>query len=672
MRTRASKLVSSTAPSIPISIFRQVSCGRRGASRPSLTSTLLERPETPPDPCAILPFSRDTDFVERGNILDQIHQKCAVPGSRTALVGMGGVGKSQLAIEYAYQIRERSPQTWVFWVHASSARFEQNHQDLARYLKIPGRQDPNADIFQLVHDWLRDKKRAGEWVLILDNFDDADFLFDARSIMNARELVRGADTAHNGKATGLGGGSLQPLVSYLPQCQHGSILVTTRTRDAALKLVEQRDIVTVEPMNETEAIALLQRKLPEQDDSKSVTELAEALEFMPLAIVQAAAYISRRAPRSSVWQYLETFRKSDREKMSLLDSEAGHLRRDKEAKNSIIITWHISFNHIRQIRPSAADLLALMSLFDRQGIPETLVRSQVERLSLLFHRNKDLYKGEKQDSESNEEIDGFEDDVLMLKDYSFISISEGRSKFEMHALVQLAMKTWMEANGQLERWRQHHIKILCAQFPIGEYKKWPICQELFPHVKSAAAQQPLAQESLRDWSSLLHNAAWYAWTVNNRAEAEEMAIQAMEVRKKIFGWEHKDTLDSMAMVSLAYKNKGQWGAVEKLQVQVMEITKKKRGANHLNTLAVENRKKKLRTDHPETLKSMQNLAETFSKQGRLEAAEELELQIFKIRKKKLGADHPDTLTSMNNLAFTWKDQGRDAEAISLMRQCVRL
>ncbi|KAF2177993.1 hypothetical protein K469DRAFT_601143 [Zopfia rhizophila CBS 207.26] len=69
---------------------------------------------------------------------------------------------------------------------------------------------------------------------------------------------------------------------------------------------------------------------------------------------------------------------------------------------------------------------------------------------------------------------------------------------------------------------------------------------------------------------------------------------------------------------------------------------------------------------------MANLASTYRKQGRWDAAEELEVQVMETRKMKLGADHPDTLSSMNNLAFTWKEKGRDAEAISLMRECVQL
>jgi hypothetical protein len=160
-------------------------------------------------------------------------------------------------------------------------------------------------------------------------------------------------------------------MSIVPQSQNGSILITSRSREAALKLIEPSDIITVEPMDEAHALALFKKKLGKQGESQDVAELAAALEFMPLAIAQAAAYISQRAPRYSVQQYLEEFRKSDRKKTSLLNHEGGQLRRDREAKNSIIITWQISFDYILQTRPSAADLLSLMSFFDRQGIPGT-------------------------------------------------------------------------------------------------------------------------------------------------------------------------------------------------------------------------------------------------------------------------------------------------------------
>lgn len=94
----------------------------------------------------------------------------------------------------------------------------------------------------------------------------------------------------------------------------------------------------VDPMHEVEALALFEKKLGKQNDSDAASELATALQFMPLAIVQAAAYISQRAPRCSVRQYLEKFRKSDRNRATFLDFEGGRLRRDRDAKNSIIVT----------------------------------------------------------------------------------------------------------------------------------------------------------------------------------------------------------------------------------------------------------------------------------------------------------------------------------------------
>ncbi|KAK0113069.1 hypothetical protein ONS95_014775 [Cadophora gregata] len=201
-----------------------------------------ERPETPLKPSIVKPFSRDSDFAKRG-ALDQIHQKCAVPGSRTALVGLGRVGKSQLAIEYAYRTRDFSPEKWVFWVHASNAaRFEQSFREVADRVKIPGRQNPTANIFQLVHEWLSDEKK-GKWFLILDNVDDALFLVEAQR------------TGQDGQASNTGIANSRPLVSYLPQCQNGTVLITTRTKLEAVQLVEDHEMIAVGPMSKVDAVA---------------------------------------------------------------------------------------------------------------------------------------------------------------------------------------------------------------------------------------------------------------------------------------------------------------------------------------------------------------------------------------------------------------------------------
>ena len=580
---------------------------------------------------------------------------------------------------------------WVFWVHASNAaRFEQSFRDIADHAKIFGRQNPTANIFQLVHDWLLDD-RKGKWVFILDNVDDASFLVKARS------------TAQDGQTNGIESGNLRPLVAYLPQCPHGSILITTRSRDIALKLVEQRNIIEVEPMNKADALELFASKLGGDDSSNDATELVAALEFMPLAIVQAAAYISQRAPRYSVRDYLRDFQKSDRKRTSLLDREGGQLRRDREAKNSILITWQISFDYIREIRPSAADLLSLMSFFDRQGIPEDLLRSQDEQRNSRQDQEErsngnaidsdDDDNGTSQSSVSN----GFEEDVLALRDYSFISINTDGTTFEMHGLVQLATREWLKAYGQQERWREQFIKNLDSKLPTGGYENWARCQTLFPHAQSAAAQQPEGQDSLKDWASILYKAAWYAWTMGKGVEAENMSIQAMKVRKRILGREHNDTLSSMLIVGLAYKLRGKYDAAEPLYRETLQLREKVLGKEHPNTLTSMNnlaalfdsqgkydlaeplyretlqlREKVLGKEHPNTLTSMNNLAALFYRQGKYDLAEPLYRETLQLREKVLGKEHPNTLTSMNNLALLFDSQGKYDLAEPLYRETLQL
>ena len=95
-------------------------------------------------------------------------------------------------------------------------------------------------------------------------------------------------------------------------------------------------------------------------------------------------------------------------------------------------------------------------------------------------------------------------------------------------------------------------------------------------------------------------------------------------------------------------------------------------AEELEVQVIETRRRVLGAEHPSTLTSMNNLALTFSNQGRWKEAEELGVQVMEISKRVLGAEHPNTLTTMNNLAFVWKDQDWDKEAIALMKECVRL
>jgi tetratricopeptide (TPR) repeat protein len=549
--------------------------------------------------------------------------------------------KSQLAIEYTHQVRSESPTTWVLWVYASNAaRFEQSFRDIADQVKISGRQDPRANIFNLVENWLRDEKR-GRWVLILDNVDDHEFL--------CKSPVTGQGDPKNCPTNV----PTKPLLEYLPRSLNGSVILTSRTREVALRIVDYKDLIEIKPLERSEALELLQRKLQQPGEIQESRQLVEELELMPLAIVQAASYIRNRAPRCSVSQYLRDFQKSDREAIKLLKIEAGHLYRDWEAKSSILVTWQMSFDHIRQTKRSAADLLSLMSFFDRQGISENLLRVQLKSSdSSGFGGLND--SSDDMEVYGSDAVDDFEDDITTLRDFSFISVGKNSGFFTMHRLVQLSTYIWLKIHGQTELWKERFINSLYYRFPTGEFENWGTCQLLFPHVKAAILQRPESPESLRKWATLLYNGAWYASQRGFVADVRNMASRSREQRISLLGAEHEEALSSTAMLAMAWSLEGYWENAEELFMQVVKTSKTELGE-----------------DHPSTLTSMANLASTYSSQGRWEEAEQLDVQVIKASKTKLGEDYPSTLISMANLALTYLNQGRWEEAEKLFMQVIK-
>ena len=574
-------------------------------------------------------------------------------------------------------------------MHASNAeRIEQGYREIAEQVKIAGRKDPQNNIFELVARWLRNETN-GKWLLVLDNADD--------DVVLSMPQASASKAAVSGETSQL----KRPLSAYLPESANSTLVVTTRARSVANKLVEPRDVIAVEAMAETDATALLKKKMDMADIETDMEELVSILEYMPLAIVQAAAYIQQKRSRYkyTVRQYIEEFQKSDKGKTSLLNYEAGHLRRDPEAKNSIIITWQISFTYIREQWPSSADLLALMSFFDRQGIPREALTVQTlkeRRDDGDTDRNDDRDEdvgiqqyGALQGS-SDDDSDQFEEDIDRLQNYSFVSGGADGQTFEMHSLVQLATRTWLAMQREEERWRGEFCRKLNAVFPTGQHENWSRCELLFPHAKAAERQRPANNAYIREWGRILRNAGGYALAKGNYNEAERVCDKSARALKRAFGDNNMDTLTSIATLASIYWNQGRWTEADKLEVQVMKTRKRMLGEEHPDTLTsinnlasiyldqgrwteaeklevqvMKTRKRMLGEEHPDTLTSINNLASIYLNQGRWTEAEKLEVQLIETGKRVLGKEHPDTLTSMNNLAVTYSNQGRETEAEKL-------
>ncbi|KAI0570469.1 hypothetical protein Alg130_11221 [Pyrenophora tritici-repentis] len=237
----------------------------------------------------LVPLPRPQSFVGRTTQLAQLSTHISLQGChRLAIYGLGGCGKTALALEAAYRAGEQQPAHAIFWVPAVSREsFEQAYREIGRRLRIPGITGAKADVKQLVKARLSDEG-FGQWLMVVDNADDVDVLFE----------VVGE------------GRSGDRLIDYLPHSRKGSIVFTTRARKAAIDLAENNVIVLGE-LSEREALEMVRTRLIleqqyQVEDEVTVREFLGMLAFLALAIVQAVAFINRND--STLSGYIRLYR----------------------------------------------------------------------------------------------------------------------------------------------------------------------------------------------------------------------------------------------------------------------------------------------------------------------------------------------------------------------------
>jgi tetratricopeptide (TPR) repeat protein len=490
---------------------------------------------------------------------------------------------------------------------------------MADRLLLPGREDLHADVLQLVHAWLSER-RNGPWLIILDNVDDDSVFFGDNQDSAGMSPMQAVDAANHGR----------PLESFLPQVAHGTILITSRNNIAANNLVGgYGDVVQVEPMEEDEALALLHTRVPFGESSRADAKaLVHALEGIPLAITHAAAYIKTRASTTTISTYLELFRESEVNQVHLLSTkEWKDIRRDYSIRHAVIATWQISFQHIQETEQSAADLLALMSMYDKQGIPRWLLQ------------------------QANASQRDFDDALAPLLSFSLVKTEIGAQALTMHRLVQLSMRRWLEAEGELGRWVKESIHALSAVFPSGDYETRNQCRVLLPHLKEIVGHTTEDREGLEKQADSAVRAGWYLLLMGEYTTAESFLQLSLDIREKVLGQEHPDTLTSVRNLALVLERQGKYDEAE---------------AMHRRDLS----EKVLGREHPDTLTGLNNHGLVLERQGKYNEAEAVHRRDLEVSEKVLG-EHPDTLTSVSNLGLVLERQGKYDEAEAMHRRALK-
>lgn len=544
----------------------------------------------------------------------------------------------------------------MLWIHASSAaRFEESVRDIASRLKLVSRDEPKANHLRHLREWLQDEGN-GSWLVILDNADDANFLLQPPAT---------ADEAQD---------TLQRF-EYFPSCDHGAMIITSRNKNEALRLVFEDDIVSITPMSEGEAIKLMTNKKVGPSETDNLA-LVRALDCIPLAITQAVAYIRARGARCSVQQYCKEMEQSRKSRSSLLRRHMPLPNRDKEANNSVLLTWQISFEHIDRTQKSAANLLSMMSFCDRFSIPEVLWQA-------------------KESSESNARYSAsFEDDIVTLRGFSFISETADARAWEMHRLVQDAMQAWLEDRGRFDDTYGQFIHQLHISFPEANVENWPLCRILFPHAKYIIGQVPNDSTTLAKWARVMFNAALYALDQGDSSSQLEMASNSMTATSKILGDEHVLTLWSKIMVAQAHRKLGHSKEATLIFREAMEISEKVQGKYHLTTLtcmihlptkmwhrgqtceaetlamtALEMTEREFGKDHLATLLAMRIATHVYNYCGNSMKAKELGEKCLGAMKKVFGEEHHKTISALAPLAVAYASLGSSMKAVDLGERC---
>ncbi|KAK6859032.1 hypothetical protein PG995_004885 [Apiospora arundinis] len=549
-------------------------------------------------------FSRNEDFVGRETVLEQLLNRIppsADPNAcqRTVIEGLGGIGKTQVAIEAAYRAREAHPDCSVFWVPAvDMTMFENAYREIGQALGVKGIEDDKADVKALVKAALS-RDEAGHWLLIIDNIDDIILFTDGQ------------------------------LLTYLPFSRQGSILFTTRNHQAATRF-DTRHVIRLEGLDEPEARELLYQRLDERQRGKleDTAKLLDYLTRLPLAIRQASAYMASNA-NVTVLKYLSYCQSSDQSMIRMLSKAFDDRGRYQATQNPIAVTWLVSFRHISRDAPLAAAYLRSIAYFAEKDIP----------ISFLPAGEDEMEKDEA---------------ISTLQAYAFIVDRSTPDRFDIHRLVRLATRNWVQAQGEQGQQVTGVVQQLSKKFPWPKHENRDIWTWYLPHAQAVLGLRDECGESAV-LGSLQHNVAGCYNLLGKYAEAEQMHRQTLGLTETVLGREHPSTLASMNNLAESLRQQGKHAEAEEMHRQTLGLKETVLGR-----------------EHPSTLDSMNNLAISLRQQGKHAEAEKMHRQTLGLRETVLGREHPSTLASMNNLAESLRQQGKHAEAEEMHRETLGL
>lgn len=459
-----------------------------------------------------VPYQRNPFFTGRTQTLQQLHallhEQAAEHVHSYALQGLGGLGKTQTAVEYAY--RHYQDYSALFWVTADSS-----DSLLASYTAIAERLQLNKHPEQLIATVMRWFDTHSGWLLIYDNVEDIG-------------LVK----------------------RFLPAARRGALLMTTRLQ--ALGGLAQG--IELAPLSDVEGLQLLLRRSNYHDTlshvmhseyhtAQSITDLLDGL---PLALDQAGAYIEET--RCSLSDFLRLL---EQQPLTLLQERADFA----DHPQSVVKTFSLTFAQLQRTNPLAADLLTMCAFLAPTAISEQL---------LLQYINADT-------SPATNPL-RFNATLKSLLTYSLVQRDPRTETLNLHRLVSTLLKESMSAEARhnwLLDTAVHLEQSFPLDFTLGDY--WRCCAQLLPHTLYCLEQAQQWGGALLPIARLATKSAWYLYVRARADEAEQLWLYALWLYENLNEASADDRVYALSGLAMLYVTQGRYRQAKERFQQVAAL-----------------------------------------------------------------------------------------------------
>lgn len=655
----------------------KVETAAMGPPPPGLSLRLQELPPTGPVPAVwgnIPP--RNPLFTGRGDLLDQLGVHLNAGGATavlpSALHGMGGIGKTQMATEYIY--RHLGDYDIVWWIQAAQPpQVRAGLKELAEQLALPGSSEAHTAV-PAVREALRIGRPYRRWLIVFD----------------AAESIE----------------SIQP---FFPTGGPGQILITSRNPNWA-SVARSLEITVFE---REESIALLRKRGQEITDAEA-DQLAAKLGDLPLAVEQAAAWRAETGMPAS--EYLRLFDEKVAEILST-SVPVGY-------EVPMAAAWNVSFDELQNRNPAAHQLLQVCAFFAPEPISRNLFNG-VRGISI----SPDLDVALRDPMQLGRAIRD-------VNRYGLAKIDHRNNTLQLHRLVQLVLRNRMTPKTKQEMRHGAHMLLanFDPNTPKSS-EQWPRYQDVLPHVLSAELTDcndswtrqlvinlmqflyawgdheeaaKLAKEALDIWTDRLgetdsqvleaaSNLGHYLWALGRYDEAAELNSRTLERRRQVSDESSEETIIAQLRVAAVMKAQGNFFVARELNEEVYEKASRLYGdedpitlqtahdlavsvrlcgdyrrAFELNRLTSERRAEVLGYSSIDYLNTLSGMYMDRRELGDYPQARDEHEQMARRVEALLGEDKADTLRRYGYLAVARRKAGDHDGALELSKKAIEL